>query len=360
MAARRPTLVVEDDSALRFIGVILSTDVDPERIAAFQDFFAHDLPDFEGWLSALRKRLPALYPADIQFVADDAGLKAALPHADALVVESCPVGAAEIAAAPRLRAVQKFGTIITDIDQHACAARNIRLLTLRRRANVACAEHALALMLALARKICDTNGLTNYARLRAAGYAPKPLNRAHTANSNWARIGGIRTLFGAKLGIFGLGEIGREVALRAASCGMKIAYTQRHRLAADDEARYQASYATLDTLLAESNFICLHLPGNPATKGILGARELTLIKPGAMLINTSRAELVDRDALMNALATGRLGGYATDLPFEEPGRDDDPLLGLRNVIVTPHIAAQPRFNFLADFEDMMINLEHVL
>jgi D-3-phosphoglycerate dehydrogenase len=112
--------------------------------------------------------------------------------------------------------------------------------------------------------------------------------------------------------------------------------------------------------LARSDYVSLHLPGGPATRGILGRRELGIIKPGAVLINNSRAVLVERSALMDALATGRLGGYATDLPYEEPGRDDDPLLGLRNVIMTPHIAAQPRFNGLSDMEEMLTNMEQVL
>ncbi|MBI4206519.1 MAG: hypothetical protein HY527_15975 [Betaproteobacteria bacterium] len=356
----RPVIVVEDDPFTRIIQVVLDPEVAPARIAAFADFFAHDLPDFTGWLTALRQRLGTLHPAHVRLVASQEELTAALPTADAVVVEGLTVGAAELAHAPILKAVQKFGSVTANIDTAACAARGIRVLTLRRRANIACAEHALGLMLALARKISETDGLISIARLKAAGYSPKPFDRAHTANSNWARIAGIRMLANARLGILGFGEIGRELALRAAACGMRIVYTQRRQLAAEDEARYGASYVPLGALLGGSDYVSLNLPGNATTRGIIGRRELELMKPGAILVNVSRAELVDRSALTEALCSGRLGGYATDTPYEEPGRDDDPLPAFRNVIITPHIAAQPRFNALDDFEELLLNLDQAL
>jgi glyoxylate reductase/D-3-phosphoglycerate dehydrogenase len=215
-------------------------------------------------------------------------------------------------------------------------------------------------MLALSRRICDTNGLISDDALREAGFAPGSFDRRHTANSNWARITGMRTLSGATLGIVGLGEIGRELASRAAACGMRILYTQRRPLEPDDEASYPASYCGLDQLLSESDYVSLNLPGNASTRGIIGERELGLIKPGAILVNVARADLVDRAALLASLRTRRLGGFATDLPYEEPGRNDDPLLGFRNVIVTPHIAAQPRFNALDDLAELLGNLDRAL
>lgn len=356
----RPLIVVEDDPFTRIIQLALDPDAEPARVAAFTHFFAHELPDFSGWLEALRQRLRSLYPARVRLVASEPELRAALPEARAVVVESFALREKDLARAPALRVVHKFGTITSNIDAAWCEARGIRVLTLRRRANIACAEHALALMLAAARKICETNGLLSAARLQRAGYAPTVFDRAHTAHSNWARVTGLRTLYGAQLGIVGLGEIGREIALRAAACGMRIAYTQRHRLAAGDEAHYAATYMPLDELLTASDYVSVNLPGNASTRGIIGQRELGQLKTGAILVNVSRADLVDRAALIEALRSGRLGGYVTDLPYEEPGRDDDPLLGFRNVIVTPHIAAQPRFNALEDFEELLLELGRAL
>ena len=360
MDERGPVIVVEDDPFTRIVQVVLDSDTEPERHTAFSAFFAHDLPDFAGWLSKLRTRLVHLRCARVILVASQEALREALPVAHAAVVEGFQIGLEDIERAPLLRVVQKFGTITSNIDAVSCGNRGIRLLVLRRRANMACAEHALAMMLALSRKICETNGMLSEKALREAGYAPGAFDRRHTANSNWARITGTRTLHGAMLGIVGFGEIGRELASRALACGMRLVYTQRRRMSAADEARYMASYRGLDEMLRESDYISLNLPGNAATRGIIGRRELELIKPGAILINVSRADLVEREALLDALHAGRLGGFATDLPYEEPGRDDDPLLAFRNVIVTPHIAAQPRFNALDDLDELLTNLDCAL
>ena len=353
----RPIIVVEDDPFLRLIQVILDPATPATRVAAFSDFFAHELPDFAGWCERLRARIGSLYPAEVRLVADEAALLAGLPGAEAVAVEGLAIGARAIAAAGgTLRIVQQYGTVTSRIDPAACEAAGVRVLTLRRRANIATAEHGLALMLALTRKIAETAGLLSVEQLRAAGYSPTRYDRAHTPNANWARIGGVQTVFGRQLGIIGLGEIGRELALRAAALGMRVAYTQRRRLAADEERLYQATYCALDELLAHSDCVSLHLPGGPTTRGIIGRRELAIITPGALLVNVSQPQLVDRAALLEALGSGRLGGFALDPPYDEPGQADDPLLRFRNVIVTPHLGGSPRFNALDDFEELLLNI----
>jgi phosphoglycerate dehydrogenase-like enzyme len=168
------------------------------------------------------------------------------------------------------------------------------------------------------------------------------------------------TLYGKQLGIVGLGEIGRELALRAIALGMGIVYAQRTRLPVEVEQQYQATYVSLDELLATSDCVSLHLPRGPATQGFIGRRELSLIKPGAFLINVSHPQLIDRDALRNALASGRLGGYGLDTFYEEPGDADDPLLKFRNVIITPHLGGSPRHNWLDDIEELLVNLAGAL
>ncbi|MGH8660140.1 MAG: NAD(P)-dependent oxidoreductase [Burkholderiales bacterium] len=357
----RPIVVVEDDPFPRLFQVILDPSVPPARVAAFSHFFAHELPDFAGWCDRMRARLRRLHPAEVRLVADQDALLAVMPGAGVVVAESLVVGKREIAAAGRaLRIVQKYGTVLSNIDAAACKRARVRVLTLRRRANISCSEHALALMLALARKVHETAGLISVEQLRAAGFSPTQYDRAHTANANWGRVTGTRNLYGRQLGIVGLGEIGRELALRASAFGMRIAYTQRHRLPRRDEARYRATYAPLDKLLAESDCVSLHLPMNDSTRGIIGPRELGLVKRGAILVNVSRPPLVDRNALLDALRSGRLGGFGLDPHYDAPGRADDPLLGFRNVIVTPHLAAAPRYNSLDDFEEMLLGIDKVL
>src|SRR4051794_4940579 len=107
--AAPPVLVVEDDVFLRLIGIVLDPATAPERLAAFADFFAHDEPDFVGWAARLRAAVPRLASADVRLVDSEDALRANLADADALVVEGLPVTAADFAAAPRLKAVQKFG-----------------------------------------------------------------------------------------------------------------------------------------------------------------------------------------------------------------------------------------------------------
>ena len=357
----KPVVVVEDDPFPRVIQVILDPATPSARCAAFSHFFAHEEPDFGGWCERLRGRLGRLYPAEVRLVADSAALAAALPGARVAVVESLAMGEREIAiAGGTLRVVQKYGAVTTNIDARACARAGIRVLTVRRRANIACAEHALGLLLGLARKIHETAGLVSVEQLNAAGYAPTQFDRLHTANANWARVTGVRTLFGQQLGIVGLGEIGRELAVRAAALGMRIVYAQRRRLPALEESRYQATYSAMDDLLAGSDCISLHLPSDDATRGIIGRRELALVKRGALLVNVSRPELIDRAALREALASGQLGGIALDPPYDEPGRADDPLLAFPNAIITPHLAAAPRFNALGDFEELLTGLGRAL
>src|SRR5689334_10420329 len=154
---RQPVVVVEDDPFPRLIQVILDPTTSAERIGAFSHFFAHEEPDFTGWCERLRPRLKRLYPAEVRLVPDQDGLKAAMPGAAAVVTEALAVGKQEIAAAGgTLRIVQKYGSVLSGIDTAACGRAGIRVLTLRRRANISCAEHAFGLMLALARKIHET------------------------------------------------------------------------------------------------------------------------------------------------------------------------------------------------------------
>ncbi len=348
------TLIVENDPFPRLIGVILDPETPAERIAAFADFFKHDLPDFEGWLKTVRSQLPTLYPSRVVLVDDEAQMQQHLATADALVVESMPVTDATLAAAPRLKVIHKYGNITSNIR---LSKNSVPVLTIRRRANIACAEHALAMMLGLSRQMHRVINRISNAQLEAAGYRPTQFDRRHTANSNWARVTGISILHGTTLGIVGMGEIGREVALRGAAFGMNLVYHQRTPLDAKTAAQYGARYAALDELLATSDWIVICLPGNANTRHLFNAEKFKLMKLGARLINISRAEIVERGALLDALHNGTLGGFALDPLYAAPGRDDDELLGFDNVLITPHLAAQPRFNALNDIRDLLLSIE---
>ncbi len=177
--------------------------------------------------------------------------------------------------------MQKYGALTRNIDLAACAAGGVKVLTIRRRANIACAELALALMLTLAKRLHRLAGRISAAQLAEIGYPYRPFDRAPHAELDWARISGLRTLAGTTVGIIGLGEIGREIALRAAAFGMRILYHQRTRLPAAEERELAAGYAPLDALLAESDWVIPQLPSRPATRGFLDRARLAQMKPGA-------------------------------------------------------------------------------
>jgi len=360
MHASEPVLVVEDDVWARLIAVVLDPTTSEERFAALADFMTPDLPDFRGWCDQVRAAAGLLFPSDVRLVSSPAELHDNLSNAQAIVTEALPIGDAELALAPRLKAVHKYGMIFRNIDIAACAARGVKVLGIRRRANISCAEHAFTLMLMLARRAGELNGLISVEQLAGRGGAYKPFDRRHTPNANWGRFGGLRPLHGATIGIIGLGEIGREIAARAAAFDMTVRYFQRTRLPQADEANLKASYRPLDSLLAESDWIVPQLPLDASTRHLLNRERLERVKRGACIVNVSRAEIVERAALIDALRSGRLGGFALDVQYEEPGRPDDELLAFDNVVLMPHMAGSPRFNGLQDIEDVIAGLGRAL
>jgi phosphoglycerate dehydrogenase-like enzyme len=351
-------IIVEEDAILRAVPVVLDPRTNAEHCRATAEFYESDEPDFSGWLARVRQQIPGLFPAEVVFARDEADMAAKITDADALIVESFRVDEAALAGAKRLRIVQKFGGIAHNVDAAACFAKGVEVAVQRRRVNVAVAEQALALMLALAKRVCDLNGVVTEKALRDAGFDTRPFDRRYTGNSNFARIGGLRTLASSVLGIIGMGEIGREIATRAAAFGMSVLYYQRHRLDPVDEGTLKARYVPLDTLMEESDFIAPALPMNASTRGIIGRAQLERARQGAMLINVTRAELVDHDALVAALKSGRLAGFALDVGYKEPTPPDEPLLSFTggNVILMPHTAVAHRRNNLDDMEEMCLKL----
>ncbi len=353
--------VVENDSFLRLIQVVLDPSAPKERFDAFAHFCKHDTPDFLGWCDSIRAQARNIYPTDVHLVDTQGELLNKAAGASVIVVEELTVGQKEVAAAGRaLRFVQKYGFTTRNIENSACEAAGVKVLTIRRRANISTAEQGLTLMLALARQLTRNANLISVEQLKDAGYEPTTYDRSHTPNGNWARIPNMVTLYRKQLGIIGLGEIGRELALRALALGMRIVYTQRTRLPEEVEQQYQATYCSLEELLAGSDCVSLHLPRSPATVGFMGTKEFSALKPGAFLINVSQPNLVEREALRQALASGRLGGYGLDTFYEEPGDAADPLIQFPNVIVTPHLGGSPRWNSLDDIEEVIVSLGRLL
>jgi phosphoglycerate dehydrogenase-like enzyme len=358
--AAMPVLVVEDDKVLRQVQVILDPTTPPERVAAFADFVSHDVPDFLGWREGLRARLPGLFPSAVRLVSDTDALRCALPDAQVAIVESLPIGARELALAPRLAVVQHFGTVTDAIDAAACTARGLPVLTLRRRTNLSLAEHTLMFLLTLARRFPLVSGRVTPQRLARAGLAVRPYDTRHTAGANFGRVPDLRMLHGRKLSLLGLGEIGREVALLAGAFRMEVAYHTRRPLAADIERRLGVRRCGQEELFERAEFLSVHVPFSEATRGLVDHDRIRRMPRGGYLVNTARAAVVDREALLAALADGHLAGAALDVLYDEPDTEDDPLLAMSNVILTPHLAGASRMNGLADAEDMLRGIGEVL
>lgn len=354
------TIVVQDDKILRFLQVILDPDVTSARVDAFRDYLAFDIADPDAWFDEQRQRASAIYPSRILMVEDEDAMRAALPEAHAVVSESFHIRSDDLTAGPNLKLVQKFGIDARNIDLDACQAAGVPVRTLRRRVNGTVAEHAILLMMAVGRKLLETDGALDFASLQALGYKPAKFDPDHVAGANWARIHGLRSLQGATLGALGLGEVGREVATRAKAMGMDILYHQRTRLPEDIEADCSARYVTYDELLERSDFISIHLPLNASTEGMVDAAAFARMKPGAIIANISRAHIIERSALIDALDSGRLGGAGLDVHYEEPGAPDEPLKNYPNVVLSPHVAVAQRPHNLADTAELVSNLAEAL
>ena len=322
----KPVIVVEDDPFTRLIQIALDPTTPEERVKGFTDFMAHDEPDFAGWIARVRNGSANIVPAEVRLVGSEDDMRANLKDAVAVVTESLRVGADDLAAGGKLQVVQKFGTGLRNIDADACAKKGVKVLTLRRRANISCAEHFFALMLTLARRMETISGLVTAKRIKDAGITLRPFDRRHTPGGNFPRIGGLKALNESTIGILGFGEIGKEIALRAKAFGMRVLYHQRTRAPEAEERESGATYVSLPTLMAESDWIAPQVPTLPSTRNLIGRDELSRMKPGACIVNVANAPIVNREALIEALRAERLGGVAMDVHYQEPVADDDELL----------------------------------
>ncbi len=215
-----------------------------------------------------------------------------------------------------------MATGFDNIDMAAASQRSVLVTRTPGVLSETVADFAFALLLAAARRVTEADRYVRAGRWKTWG--PSIL------------LG--RDVFGATLGIIGLGGVGTEVARRARGFRMRIIYYDRTRRPAL-ERRYGLTFLPLDDLLRQSDFVTLHAALTPETRGLIGRRELGLMKESAILINTGRGPLVDQKALYKALQSGRIAGAALDVTDPEPMSSNDPLLALDNVVVAPHIAS---------------------
>jgi glyoxylate reductase len=249
-------------------------------------------------------------------------------------------------AGPQLRVVSNYGVGIDHIDVAACTHRGVVVGNTPGVLTETTADFAFALLMAAARRIPEGVEFVRQDRWKA--WSPLLL------------IG--PDVHHATLGIVGFGRIGREVAKRAHGFDMPILYYARHAAAPADETRLGARRASLDEVLAHSDFVTLHVPLSPETHHLINRETLSKMKPSAILINTSRGPVVDSEALYEALRDGVIAGAALDVTEPEPVPGHHKLLSLPNCSIVPHIASssfatRARMASIAT-DNLLAGLEH--
>jgi glyoxylate reductase len=227
------------------------------------------------------------------------------------------------AAGPQLKVVSNYAVGFDNVDVPACTTRGIPVGNTPGVLTETTADLAFALMMAAARRL--------------------PEGDRYVRAGRWKTWGPLLLLgpdvHGATIGIVGFGRIGQAVARRAAGFGMTILYHDVHRADPAVEAEHSATFLPLEKLLAQADFVSLHVNLTPETRGLMNAEKLRWMKPTAVLVNTSRGPVVDGAALATALREGQIFAAGLDVTDPEPIAADDPLLALDNCLVVPHIAS---------------------
>ena len=274
-------------------------------------------PLAEAGLSLLAQDLEV----DVRPELAEDGLEAAIePYAALIVRSQTKVTAAVLDRAPNLKVVGRAGIGLDNVDVDAATRRGVMVVNAPESNIISAAEHTMALLLSQARMIPQA-----HASLKAGRWER-------------GRFQGVE-LHGKTLGVVGLGRVGAMVAQRASAFDMRVIgydpYVSRDRA----RALGVELMPNLQALLVQADLLTIHLPLNGETRGLIGERELSLMKPGARLVNTSRGGIVDERALVAALRTGQIGGAALDVFEQEPPPQSHPLLRYEQVVVTPHLGA---------------------
>jgi glyoxylate reductase len=277
-----------------------------------------------------------VYPLDRTITKDE--LMTYLKEADAVIsMLSDPIDKEVIEAGKNLKVIANYAVGYNNIDIEAATKSGIAVVNTPDVLTEASADLAWALLLAVSRRVVEGDTMTRAGKFR--GWAPELLLGV--------------PVYGQTLGIIGAGRIGQAVARRAKGFGMRVLYHNRKRLPEAIENDLGMSYAALDDLLAESDFVSLHCPLTPETKHLIGPRELGLMKQTAVLINTARGPVVDEEALLQALRKKTIFGAGLDVYEKEPLLTPG-LADLPNVVLTPHIGSADTRTRLA-MVDMVLN-----
>ncbi|MDC0738126.1 D-glycerate dehydrogenase [Cognatishimia sp. SS12] len=295
---------------------------------------------------AVETRLSELF--DVELRPDNApmpqeALHAALANADVLVTTLNDNIDSDVLqhAGPRLKLIANYGAGVDHIDVEAARAKGIAVTNTPGVMTEDTADMAMALILAVTRRIPE--GLAQMEKGKWEGWSPN------------AMLGG--RIGGRRLGILGMGRIGQAVARRAKAFGMQVHYHNRRRLHPEIEERYEATYwQSLDQMMARMDVLSINCPHTPSTFHLVNARRLALMKPSAVVINTSRGEVIDETALVQALQSGAINGAGLDV-YEGGEEVGAALRTLGNVVLLPHMGSATIEGRIEMGEKVMLNIK---
>jgi phosphoglycerate dehydrogenase-like enzyme len=245
-------------------------------------------------------------------------------------------------AAPKLKLVQLLSAGYDNVDLEAARRAKVPLSNNGGANAISVSEHALMLMLTVSRKVVWQHGSVSGGRWRGNGPAPR-----------------MYELYDKTLGIIGLGTIGKKVARLARAFGMRVQYFDVARLTEDQADALDVKFRLLRELLRSSDIVSLHVPLNDSTRHMIGVEELALMKPTAIIINTSRGPVIDEVALHKTLSEGKIFGAGLDVFDQEPPPSNNPLFKLDNVVLTAHFAGPTWDNHIARFRNAFDNVLRV-
>ncbi|NEU31813.1 3-phosphoglycerate dehydrogenase [bacterium LRH843] len=273
---------------------------------------------------------------------NDAERSDKIKQADYLLVAARKFGKDIISKAEKARFIQKTGIGVDNIDIEAANQFNLPVCNTPGANATGVAELTILLILALYRKLPYVNEATKNGKwlmweLRPSSYEMQ----------------------GKMHGFIGFGNIGRETAKRSKAFGTDIIYYDKYRLSEEEEQKYGVKYASLEEVIRKSDIISLHVPLLPETKGLIGEKELNMMKRDAIIINVARGGVIDENALYHALKSDTIAGAGIDVWKNEPAETDHPLFTLENVIASPHIAAGTRDTLIRVLQGAFENIKRV-
>lgn len=338
-------LFLDDDPVIRVLRIVLSGG---ESDVWIRDYFAPEVVDTSK-LTRAAQGLRKMDGAEIILAGDGAR-----DDADIILFRRGEVTEHLLARHPRLKLVQRLGERSQDIDLAMAAARGVRVSCLPRRTLHYTAEHAILLILALAKRLLEAD------RMVREGVPGAAAGAAGGVAYNWAAITQASGLSGKTLGVVGMGEVGLLVARLARAFGMNILYTKRSRATPEQEAATGARFASLGDLLPQADFVVLTASNTPENTGLANRAFFAAMRQTAFFVNISRGWLVDEDALYNAVSNGSIAGAGLDVHAAEPRPPHDRFSRLPNVILTPHFAGGAKGGLLDEFEVVVRNCHAAL